>query len=232
LTSVWLTPVRRRGVEILDDPTVSPAVRERSMTDVARSNALFGGARAVLLALGDVLPTLPSSAVLLDVGTGMADIPVRVRIAAAWAHVSLTTIGVDQSAVLLSRAGARLDAVVVGDARCIPVADRSVDVVTCSQLLHHFEAEEARRAILELHRVSRRWIVISDLSRSWLAAAAFWCASILLRFHPVTRHDGVMSIFRGFTADELAQLVYDATGIRPRIRGGAFWRLSATWARD
>ncbi len=228
----WLTPARRRGVEILDDPAVSASVRERSMTDVARSNALFGGARAVLLALGDMLPSLPSAAVLLDVGTGMADIPVRARSAAAWAHVSLTAIGVDHSAVLLSRARARLDAAVVGDARHLPVADRSADVVSCSQLLHHFEADEARRVILELHRVSRRWIVISDLSRSWLAAVAFWCASIVLRFHPITRHDGVTSIFRGFTGDELGQLVFDATGTRPRIRRSAFWRLSATWARD
>lgn len=228
----WLSPARRRGVEILDDPAVSASVRERSMTDLARSNALFGGARAVLLALGDILPSLPSSAVLLDVGTGMADIPVRARSAAAWAHVSLTTIGVDHSAELLSLARVRLDAAAVGDARRLPMADRSADVVSCSQLLHHFEADEARRVILELHRAARRWIVISDLSRSWLAAAAFWCASIILRFHPVTRHDGVTSIFRGFTAGELGQMVFDATGIRPRIRRGAFWRLSATWARD
>src|SRR5688572_22024212 len=77
-----LTPRRRYGHEYLDDPAVGAGVAARSMGDVARSNALFGGAHAVLAELEDLLrssTTAGRSFSLLDVGTGLGDIPARVR---------------------------------------------------------------------------------------------------------------------------------------------------------
>lgn len=226
-----LTPARRRGVEILDDPATPSDVRARSMADVTRANALFGGTRAVIRALDAVLPHVPRDTTLLDVGTGMADIPVAAQRQAKREGINLTPFGADISEVLLRSARDRLAGAVVGDALKLPLASDSVDVVTCSQMLHHFVDFDARRVITELHRVSRGWVVVSDLQRSWFAAAGFWLASSALRFHPVTRHDGVTSVLRGFTARELETLVFDATGVRPAIRRGAFWRLSAVWSK-
>jgi SAM-dependent methyltransferase len=227
-----LTPARRRGVELLDDPATPGEVRERAMMDVMRANALFGGTRAVLSTLARVLPTLPRGAVLLDVGTGLGDIPSQARRAASRAGVTLTTFGLDVPDSLLRSARGRLNGVVAGDARHLPVLDDSVDIVTCSQLLHHFVESDARRVIAELHRVSRGWVVIGDLRRSWFAAGGFWLASTALRFHPVTRGDGVTSVLRGFTARELETLVLEVTGARPVVRHGVFWRLSATWTKS
>src|SRR5579863_4857872 len=51
----WLTPARRRGFEILDDPSTPPEVREQSLGDVARSNSWLGGARAMLVELNSIL---------------------------------------------------------------------------------------------------------------------------------------------------------------------------------
>src|SRR5258708_19810483 len=70
-----LTPRRHRGVEPLDDPRTDPATRERSLRDVRVSNVLLGGRRAVLSELARVLPRLGTDVTLLDVGTGLADIP-------------------------------------------------------------------------------------------------------------------------------------------------------------
>jgi SAM-dependent methyltransferase len=226
-----LTPDRQRGVEILDDPAIPPNVRERAMADLARSNALFGGTRSALRALRDVLPRLPARAVVLDVGTGLADVPQRVRRAGSRAGVDAALLGLDISEDLLRIARQRLDGALVGNALHLPLRDSSVDLVICSQVLHHFETGDARRLITELHRVARGWVVISDLRRSWFAAGGFWLASSALRFHVVTRLDGMTSVFRGFTPAELAQLVRDATGMEPRVRRGLFWRLSATWTK-
>ena len=57
---------------------------ERSLADVARANALFGGTRAVLaeleIALAEVGGRLATTEItLLDVGTGVGDIPARAR---------------------------------------------------------------------------------------------------------------------------------------------------------
>ncbi|HEU4631255.1 MAG TPA: methyltransferase domain-containing protein [Gemmatimonadaceae bacterium] len=224
-----LTPARRRGVERLDEPGVAPADRVRSLRDVARSNTLFGGRRAVLREVERALRECGPQGSLLDVGTGLADIPAGAARRARRRGLALTTIGLDRAEELVREARRRVDAVVVGDALHLPFADASVDVVTCSQLLHHFAEPEARILIAELDRVAVRRVVIGDLRRSWLAAGLFWLAAWPLRFDPITRHDGVLSVLRGFTAGELRSLVRDATGGAATVRRGAGWRLTAAW---
>ena len=74
-----ITPPRRRSFEYLDAPNVDPKLVRRSLADVALANALFGGTRAVLLEIEDLLPELNGSATLLDVGSGVGDIAARAR---------------------------------------------------------------------------------------------------------------------------------------------------------
>ncbi len=224
----WLTPARRRGVEWLDDPSVPEDTRARALDDVARSNALFGGWRAVRGALRAVGP-LPPAVVIVDVGVGAGDLAVHVRATLARRGVTATMVGVDREASVSRRARARVDGAVTADALRLPLRDGCADLVVCSQLAHHFEAFQLHTLLAELQRVSRGWVVVSDLRRSRVAASLFWLAATALRFHPATRHDGVVSVFRGFTAAELESLVRDATGVAPTVRRSAFWRLSATW---
>ncbi len=227
-----VTPQRRRGVELLDEPGVDPAVRLRSLHDVARSNVLFGGRRAVLLAVERALQDIRLErrpATLLDVGTGLGDIPDAARRLAHRRGMSLAAIGLDVAEELAHAAGRRVGLALCGDAFRLPFADRSLDIVTCSQVLHHFPEPDARRLLAELDRVARVRVIVGDLRRSWLAAAGFWAASWPLRFHAVTRHDGVLSVLRGFTGAELRRLVREATGAAPRVTRRAGWRLTAEW---
>jgi SAM-dependent methyltransferase len=223
------TPKRRRGVEILDDPSVDPAIRARSLGDVARSNKLLGGLRAASATFTEVLPSLRTDAIVLDVGTGSADIPERVREIGAANRRALSVIGVDEAFSLLVAARPRLDAVVCANALALPFRDHSVDVVMCSQILHHFDDATADRFLREMNRVARKTVIVSDLRRSWIAAAGFWLVSFPLRFHRVTRHDGLVSVLRGFTADDLRCLVQRATGVRPVVERRLGWRLTARW---
>jgi SAM-dependent methyltransferase len=224
-------PARRRGTELLDDPKTGDDDRERAMRDLARSNRLFQGTASVARALRDVWPMLPARATLLDVGTGMGDIPAAVATDARRRGVTLSTVGVDSVPHQATLARPRVTHAVAGDALALPFADRSADVVTCSQVLHHFFDDEPRALIAELHRVSRDWIVVAELRRNRLAALGFRLASRVFGFHPITRADGVASIHRGFTAAELDRLVTEVTGVRPVVRQGIFWRLTATWRR-
>ena len=224
-----LAPRRIRGVEYLDNPATPDDVRLRSMADVARSNALFGGRAAVLTAVRAVIPSLPHVVSVLDVGTGHGEIAGLVRRELEATGRTARVMGVD-IAESVARAGGRLlDGAITATALRLPLRDASVDLVTCSQLLHHFTAAEALVVIAELHRVSRGWVVVADLRRSRAAAAGFWLASLALGFHPVTRHDGVVSVLRGFTEAELETLVSESSGARPVMRRGVFWRVSATW---
>lgn len=226
-----LTPARRRGSEILDDPNVDPAIRERSLVDVTRSNRLLGGLRAAVLEIQAALAGVTTPVTLLDVGTGLADIPHRATSELARDGVALETIAVDDAPTLLAAARSRVAFAVCADARALPFRDRSIDVVTCSQVLHHFEFADAERVLKEMNRVASRAVVVSDLRRSWIAMIGFWLVSFPLGFHRVTRHDGTLSVLRGFTPSELAQLVTHATGVAPRVRRRLGFRLTARWSR-
>ena len=228
-----LTPrARRQGAEVLDDPRCDAALRERSLTDVARANRFLGGMRAVLAELRLALPALAAlgrDVTLLDVGTGLGDIPAAARLLAARHGVALRTIGLDEAATLARASRRRLDGAVCGDALALPFATASIDVVMCSQVLHHFASAEATQLLREIDRVARVRVIVSDLRRSWLAAAGLWVVSFPMGFHPVSRADGMLSVLKGFTARELQSLVADATGVRAVVRHRPGWRLTTHW---
>lgn len=219
-----LVPARRRGVEWLDVQD-DPALQRRSHRDIALSNRLFGGRRAVEAELADLLYSSGTSWSLLDVGTGTGDVPSHLARVAARHGVSLTTVGLDDRAELV-----RGSVSVCGCASSLPFGDGTFDVVIASQLLHHFERDAALQVLREMHRVARRRVIVSDLRRSWVAAGGLWLVSFPLGFHPVSRHDGVVSVLRGFESPELAALVRDAVGTAPLVRQRAGWRLTATWS--
>jgi ribosome-associated toxin RatA of RatAB toxin-antitoxin module len=227
-----LTRRRRRGIEYLDDPDCDPAVRARSIADVARANRWLGGTRAARAELEDALRMrgLERRLSLLDVGTGLGDLPADMRAAASETELSLTTIGLDAAPSLVVASRAAVDHAVCADARSLPIVDRGVDIVLCSQLLHHFEQDDAMRLLRELDRVARRRVIVSDLRRSAAAAAGIWLVSFPMRFHRVSRHDGVVSVMRGFTPAELAELVHRAVGVRPVTKRRLGWRVTASWS--
>ncbi len=228
--SSLLTPPRRRGYEILDDPLVDDRLRSRSLADVARSNTIFGGSHAVQAELESALDASSSPVLsLLDVGTGIGDIPARAMRRWSARGRTITAFGVDISPSLLRDARASGLVPICADALALPIASKSVDIVICSQTLHHFEAAEAVSVLRELDRVARERVIVSDLRRSWLAAAGIWLASYPLGFHPVSRHDGVVSVLRGFTPDELRQLVERATRQTPTARRRIGFRTTASW---
>ena len=223
------TPSRRRGIEILDNPAVDPELMRRSMRDVERANILFGGRRAALAELTLALKQVSANATMLDVGTGRGDIPTAAVTMARAMGVNLRTIGLDVSLPLVAGVQNGNHHVVRGDALSLPFEDKSVDIVLGSQILHHFTEESAVSMILEMNRVARSRVVISDLRRSFIAAAGLWLGSFPLRFHPVSRHDGVVSVMRGFLPIELADLVERATGQRPAVARRLGFRVTTSW---
>lgn len=224
-----LTPPRRRGVEFLDSPEVDPAIVTRSLADVARANSLFGGASAAIEEIKNVLGVLSPCATLLDVGTGLGDIPRRARAVARDNGIELMTIGLDAACELAFASRESVDVPVCADALRLPFADNSVDIVMCSQVLHHFSGADALTVLREMNRVARARVIVSDIRRSWIAAAGLWIASFPLRFHAVSRHDGVVSVLRGFTTNELASTVQQALEYRPRAHRRRGFRVTTSW---
>jgi ubiquinone/menaquinone biosynthesis C-methylase UbiE len=142
----------------------------------------------------------------------------------------MTTVGLDSVLELAQASRSSVTFAVCGDALTLPFADASVDIVMCSQVLHHFAGADAVKLLREMNRVARVRVVVSDLRRSWIAAAGLWLASFPLRFHAVSRHDGVVSVLRGFTTRELADTVNDAVARNPIVHRRRGFRITASWA--
>lgn len=225
------------GTELLDDPRSDPVLVGRELRDIARLNALFGGTRAVVRELEPFFERgkrdrgngKRETWTLLDVGTGLGDIP-RAAAAAAWRHgITLRLVGIELSrtAARLARAGGL--ATVVADGSALPLAPRAVDVVVASQVLHHLPRPVAVRWIATLDRIARRAVVLADLRRSRVAMAGVWAASVGLAMSGVTRHDAVVSLKRGYTKTEFDEMLRQA-GVRTvaRYRPGA--RIVAAWS--
>jgi len=230
LRSPFIPRARSTRAEVLDDPACAAALRTRSLADVARANRLLGGKRAVLAELAPLLRSHRGRTLtLLDVGTGIGDIPVAARRLAARQGTRLAAVGLDDAEPLAAVARERLGMAVRGDALHLPFATSSVDVVTCSQVLHHFREDAAVALLRELDRVARECVIVSDLRRSWIAAGGLWLVSFPMGFHPVSRADGMLSVLKGFTATELRDLVGAATGRPPRVTPRIGWRLTTSW---
>jgi ubiquinone/menaquinone biosynthesis C-methylase UbiE len=218
------------GDELLDHPDADPRVVRESLHHIARSNRWFGGWWAVRHGLDRVLGAEPYARplTLLDVGTGLADLP---RAAVSWAArrgITLVPIGLERHRTAATLASQQGVATLLGCAGALPVRDKSVDLVIASQLVHHLAPEAIVAFCREVERIARTGVVIADLRRSRWAMAGFWAGSRLLGFDRATREDGLTSVRRGFTAGELDALI-ERAGIRARVERTPGFRLVATW---
>jgi SAM-dependent methyltransferase len=218
------------GRELLDDPGADPRVVARSLRNISRSNRWFGGASAVRHGLTRVLAGVPRGAelTLLDLGTGAGDLP---RAAVAWAGrmgIRLRPVGLELSPVAAGLARAAGVPCAVGCAGHPPLRDKSVDLVLASQLVHHLAPESAVRLLRTCDRLARIGVIVADLRRGRLAPLAFWVGARALGFDRYTVADGITSIRRGYTANELRALLAQA-GVQGRVVRRPMYRLVATW---
>ena len=210
--------------ELLDGP-VPPSDLAATLADVERLDAWFGGhalslasVRRAAGALGRGRPL-----VIVDVGGGAGGFARRV---VAWARRRRRTVRVvlvDRDptvAALARRACAAYPEIVViiADATALPLGVATADVVHAALTLHHLEPDPAVSALAEMARVARGRVVINDLARTWAGLALVWLATRLLAAHPISHHDGPLSVRRAYAPAEIADLFRKAglPGVRVR----------------
>jgi len=218
------------GTELLDDPTANPAAVAESLRNIARANRWFGGAAAVRFGLARTLAGVARGTTLslLDLGTGLGDLP---RVAVRWGAargIRLVPVGLERNRVAAALASGAGLPTALACAGAPPIRDKSVDVVLVSQVAHHLTGASVVSLLQTCDRLARRAAIVADLRRSSIAPPAFWFGARLLAFDPVTVADGMTSIRRGFSRPELRSLMARA-GIEGRIYRRPGFRLVATW---
>jgi SAM-dependent methyltransferase len=195
--------------EILDSGEASPDAVAASLRDLATVNRLFGGLRTSRILLQRVVSQCRLRSLdLLDVASGDGFVPKN-------AGAALRKNGVNVRITLLDRYARHLPPDVpglVGDALDLPFEDNAVDVVSSCLFLHHLESDEVQRFARESLRVARHAVIINDIVRSeWNYRGA---AVFLPLLHPISKHDGLASIRRAYTAKEIRRMLM---GVATRV---------------
>jgi SAM-dependent methyltransferase len=219
----------------MDGPGCGPEEIEAALRDIALVNRRLGGARTLLRALDPYVHAVPPGGVLdvLDVGTGGADLAVAMesRGLSRGRTVRVTAVDRDPAAARVAArtaAAARHVLVVLADARALPFADRSFDVVTSSMFLHHFAEADAAALLASFAKVARRAVIVNDLERGALPWAFIAVAARLARRSALFVHDAPLSVRRGFTVSELRALARRAGSDRARVTRRWPFRLALT----
>jgi ubiquinone/menaquinone biosynthesis C-methylase UbiE len=208
-----LVPERRDEPELMDAPGLPPGEVEdayRVLRSVNRQ--FFGSGRSLRLELDrwilDVsAPKVTDRLSLLDVGSGSGDLP---RLAAqifSARGVTCRPVSLDRDQTALALASRAGLSVVRADALTLPFPDQSFDIVTAAKFAHHFSGSRLARLLSEMARVARRRVLVLDIRRHWLAYVGFAAWSRVFTRNRLVRYDGPLSVLRGFTEDELLEVV-------------------------
>lgn len=196
-----LVPPRAPAEELLDG-VLAPGEAEASLADIERIHRLLGGRPIVRRHLVPLLLAVPSARpVLLDLGSGSGHVNRALSAELARRGRELVTVDLDRQ-LLHARLSAKGRSV-AADALRLPLADRSVDVVSSTLFLHHLDAVSVAALLRESARVARFAVSALDLTRHRVPLAVNALLSRLVYRSPITRHDGRASVLQAFTIPEL-----------------------------
>ena len=213
--------------ERMDADDLPPAVYAALIADLAKVNTITLARPPTLAWLAKATRGADSFS-LVDVGFGHGDM---LRAIADWAHKAGKTarlVGVDLNprsapvAHAASPAGLNID-YRTGDASAL---DFTPDYIISSLVAHHMTNAELTNFLIWMERTATRGWFINDLHRHPVAWAGFRLLASVLRWHPIVRHDGALSVRRAFVRSDWDQLL-TAAGLMQTTK--IHWHIPFRW---
>ncbi len=213
---------RSDEAELMDGPDVDQAVYQRCLADLAMINRITFTHRATISwlrrATRDLLPG--ASITILDVAYGHGDL---LRAIARWAQMrgfNARLSGIDlnprsREAAMQATPPDLNIRYYTGDVFDF-VPEAVPDYIVTSQFTHHLADAALVKLIGWLDQHAARGWYITDLHRHAVAYYGFPLLAAAMRWHQIVRHDGQVSIARGFKARDWRDLLQRA-GISAEI---------------
>ncbi|HEY0014477.1 MAG TPA: methyltransferase domain-containing protein [Allosphingosinicella sp.] len=208
--------VRSRDEEQMDDPSLDPATYAAVIGDLSKVNALLMVSRPTIAFIRRTLGARKRFR-LLDVGYGQGDM---LRAIARWAArrgIEAALVGVDLNARSLPAAKAATPGDMPIDYRTGDYADTAGegwDYVISSSVTHHMSDVQIHAFFRFMEAEARIGWYVNDIHRHWLAFLGFPPLARAMRWHAMVRHDGCLSVQRGFRKAEWERLIA-GSGIDP-----------------
>lgn len=203
-------------LELIDRPDVDPAELRQEMETLENANRRLGAHILMLESVRRLLGSRPPDVLrVLDLGTGLADIP---RALVTWARrngLPIVVTAVDGNPKIMDFAHAACRDwpeinLELRDLRTLPYAPDSFDIVLCSLALHHFSAADTVAILRRMRELASCGYIASDLRRNWLAITTTRLVTMLLFNRRAFRRDAVLSCRAAFTLQELRTIAQQA----------------------
>lgn len=203
---------RAMADELMDADDLDADIYAAVVADLARVNAMTLAARPTLGFLERALSG-SRSLKLLDVGFGDGDMLRRIARWAASRGISAELVGVDLNPRSTLAAVAHTPHGLPIDYRTGDYADyaeQGWDVVISSLVAHHMTHAQLIAFIRFMEAEAGRGWFINDLERHSFAHWGFPVLATVMRWHPIVKHDGTLSIARSYRAAEWPPILREA----------------------
>ncbi|MEH3040945.1 MAG: methyltransferase domain-containing protein [Sphingomonas paucimobilis] len=214
---------RSHAEEAMDDPALGAETYAAVLRDLAHVNTVTLAARPTLAFL-DKMVRPGERLKLLDVGYGDGDMLRRIAHWAAKRGVAAELVGIDLNP--RSEAIARADTpaglpITYRTGDYADLAGAGWDVIVSSLVAHHMTHDQLVAFLRFMERYAARGWFVNDLHRHRFAHRGYPLLATLMRWHPIVRADGTLSIARSYRPDEwpaiLAQAGIEDAKVRRRF---------------
>jgi len=212
--------------ELMDGSDVPQDEFAACLTDLDKVNTLTLTRRPTLAFVAKALASAPQGAepVIVDVGFGAGDMLRAIEAMCRRKGHRARLVGIDLNprsepfASSQTASDSRIE-YRTGDLYDWPQGE-PIGLVISSQVTHHMEDAEILHFLAWMEANARLGWLVNDLHRHWFAYHGFRLLSALMRWHPMVRHDGAISVLRSFTRKDWEDLLASA---------GLAGRASITW---
>ncbi len=216
---------RSQETEIMDDMNFQGEEMKSLLKDLATVNKWLGGTNITISGVNKLLAIhkrAETPLIIIDIGCGDGEVLRRCLDNAKKRSILVRAIGIDANPFILEEAQKRsldypnlefqkLD--VFSKMDSLP----EFHIALCTLFLHHFKEDEIVTLLQKTQDRAKVGIVINDLQRSAWAFGLFRIFSSIFLKTKTARHDGLVSVARGFKKKELQKITHRIQGIH-RIR--------------
>lgn len=205
--------------ERMDADDLDAATYADVVADLARVNVMTLAARPTLRFL-DRASQGAQRLKILDIGFGDGDMLRRIARWASRRRLAVELVGVDlnprsELAARHHTPAALSIRYVTGD--YVDLAGQGWDCIISSLVAHHMTHAQLITFLRFMQAQARRGWFINDLQRHQVAYHGFTLLGALMRWHPIVRHDGALSVARAYRAEEWPPFLAEAGVINARV---------------
>lgn len=230
--SAFLIPKRIEQTELLDQGAGSLADVRANLDEMWKVSQVFGGIDLLTRYIKTPFQRESQPMRIVDLGTGSGKL--ALHLVRNWAHkhhiqVCVYPLDLSRRNLYIAHENTKSEGdihLVQANGLALPFAADCIDYFVSSLFLHHFSPDSLIELLGAIYKLTRRGIIMSDITRGILPMVAFRLIQPFFARHFLTRHDGILSIKRAYCPEELLHMA-QAAGIRnARVYTHFPWRMT------